>query len=119
MLTKQVLEITGIECYAYHGCMPEETKIGGRYTVDVILDLDVTDAVFNDQLNDTADYLSIYTIVTEEMKIPSRLIEHVAGRIMQRIKNLYSKTNAAEVRVHKHNPPVNGAMQCATIILQS
>ncbi len=39
MLT--TISIEGIECYAFHGCLDEEARIGGRYLVDVHIDKDV------------------------------------------------------------------------------
>ena len=32
---KHTIEVNGIKIYAFHGCLPEETKIGGHYLVDV------------------------------------------------------------------------------------
>jgi len=38
------LSVCDIECYAFHGCMEEEGKIGQRFSVDVIIDFDFPDA---------------------------------------------------------------------------
>ena len=32
---KHTIEVNGIKLYAFHGCLPEEGKIGGNYIVDV------------------------------------------------------------------------------------
>jgi len=109
------LKIEGISCYAFHGCMEEETRIGGHFSVDVIINMDLSIAVTTDQLSYTADYADIHTIVQKEMAIPSKLIEHVAGRIAFKIKEKYSGAEKISVFVSKFNPPVNGFIQKAVV----
>ena len=50
------------------------------------------------------------------MKIPSNLIEHVGGRIFNKMKEI-SKGNLVSVSVTKINPPVNGDLKEVTITL--
>ena len=114
-----ILQIEGIECYAYHGCLEEETKIGGRFSVDVTMHLDLTKAIATDDLSQTADYVVIHTIVREQMDIPSKLIEHVAGRILKKIKSAYPQCSQMIVKVTKYNPPVNGQVEKASVIVSS
>ncbi len=102
------LEITGIQVYAYHGCLDEERTIGGDYVVDVILYADFSKAAETDHLSETIDYAGITRIVHEEMQIPSKLIEHVAKRIGERIKAQFKEIEGGTVRVTKLNPPVDG-----------
>jgi len=115
-MNNHTIKIEGIECYAYHGCLEEEAIIGGHFSVDVTLHLDLTKAIATDELSETADYVVIHNIVREQMNIRSKLIEHVAGRILQQLKSQY--TNATiEVTVTKFNPPVNGQIKKASVVL--
>ena len=41
--------------------------------------------VKTDELQDTVSYVDIYTLLKEEMAVPSKLLEHVAGRIGERL----------------------------------
>ena len=36
---KNIVEVNGIKLYAFHGCLPEEEKIGGNYLIDVYLNV--------------------------------------------------------------------------------
>ena len=110
-----VLTIEGIECWSYHGCLPEETKIGGRFMVDVILEIDLHKAMETDDLKQTADYKIIHDLVRAEMAIPSQLIEAVAGRILKKTKTTFPLAVRTTVRVIKFNPPVNGSINKAII----
>ncbi len=51
--------------YGHHGVLQEEHRIGGRYEVDVAMDLDVTDAAATDDLSLTVDYEKVYKMVRE------------------------------------------------------
>lgn len=113
-----IIQIEGIECYAYHGCLEEETKIGGRFSVDVTLHLDLTKAIATDHLSQTADYVVIHQIIREQMNIPSKLIEHVAGRILEKLKSSFPNCTQVIVKVTKFNPPVNGQIEKASVIVR-
>ena len=113
-----VIKVEGIRLRANHGCMVEEEKIGGMYIVDVMLVCDFEGATGSDQLTDTIDYCDIYEIVKHEMAIRSKLIEHVAQRILTAIKSKYHALEHAEVKVTKLNPPINGDVERVSVVVQ-
>jgi 7,8-dihydroneopterin aldolase/epimerase/oxygenase len=112
------LLIEDIHCFAYHGCLKEESRIGGNFSVSVEMHLDLSKSVESDNLKDTADYVLIHRIVREEMAIPSKLIEHAAGRILKRLRKEIPAVRLFRVKVKKHNPPVNGQVGAATVVLE-
>jgi 7,8-dihydroneopterin aldolase/epimerase/oxygenase len=77
------IDVIGIKCYAYHGCLAEETKIGQEYVVDVSLWLDFSEAAKNDDLSKTIDYVEVNQIVEQQMAIPNKLIERVGTELSQ------------------------------------
>lgn len=109
------ISVEGIECFAYHGCLAEEAKIGGKFSVDVFIKTDFEEAAKNDDLNKTVDYVEVYKIVKEEMAIRSQLIETVATRIAKRLKKDLKGVEAIEVRLIKFNPPVNGFVKQTSV----
>ena len=80
------VELNGVKVYAFHGCLPEEAKIGGHYVVDLSVQTNFEKAAETDELIDTVDYVVLNKIVKEEMAIRSKLIEHVGQRIVNRNK---------------------------------
>lgn len=109
--------ISGIECYAYHGCLTEEHVIGQMFNVDVTFDVELNEAIATDDLTKTIDYVAVKDIVLSEMKIPSNLIEHVGGRILKALMKNFPQSNDLVVKVIKYNPPVNGMVKQTTIEL--
>jgi dihydroneopterin aldolase len=115
---KHSIEVNGIKIYAFHGCLPEEEKIGGHYLVDVMLNTNFTQAALTDDLSFTVDYVLINHIVKEEMAIRSKLIEHVGRRIFDRIKIEASAVEFLRVKITKLTPPINGDVDNVAILIE-
>jgi dihydroneopterin aldolase len=95
--------------YAHHGVMEEEHRIGGRYEVDVAVDLDFEAAARHDDLSQTVDYEAVYDAVHELVtKNNFYLIEKLAYLIAHRVAEAYPQVDSIEVVVRKPNPPVGG-----------
>jgi|TARA_B100001059_G_scaffold162528_2_gene162071 dihydroneopterin aldolase len=103
-----MISVLGIKVYAYHGCLPEETKIGSDYEVNVHVEADINQSANSDILSHTVDYVSINGIVKQEMAEPSKLLENVVVRIINEIIKNHSNIKSVEVSVAKKNPPING-----------
>ncbi len=112
------IKVSNIRVYAYHGCLKEESVNGSDYRVDVEVLADLSKPAISDNLKDTVDYVLINHIVKEEMAIKSKLLEHVAKRILDRILLECTTVNTAEVTVSKINPPINGDVEMVSINLQ-
>ena len=111
-----IIQISGIKCYAYHGCLEEERIIGGNYQVDIEIETDFEGAASNDDLSKTVDYVKVCEIVKQQMAIRSKLIEHVAKRICDRIRKEISTKDHVKVKVTKLSPPVNGDVQQVSVV---
>ena len=109
--------VENIKVYAYHGCLSEETTIGSYYLVNVSVKTDLTKASKSDKLADTVDYVHINHIVKEEMAVASKLLEHVAKRISNRIFSEIPMVNKSKISVSKINPPINGDVEKVSIKL--
>jgi len=112
---KHFINIEGIELYAFHGCLEEESKIGGNYTVDVYMETDFTEAANLDDLSKTIDYCSIYEISKQEMNKRSNLIEQVCQRIYNQILKTHPSILSLKVKLTKHSPPMNGNVKKVSV----
>lgn len=110
-----IIRVTNSKVYAYHGCLVEESKIGSEYRVDVSVNADLQPSAMSDDLLETVDYVHINKIVREEMAIRSKLLEHVAKRILDRIFREITMVDEATVAVSKINPPIGGNVQMVTV----
>ena len=110
------IELKEMRFYAYHGVMPQETKVGNNFVVNLILTAPLEQAVRSEDM-DTINYAAVYEVVKEQMGIPSKLIEHAAGRILYALKERFPQLVAIELKLSKLNPPFGGDIHSASIIL--
>ncbi len=107
MKTSEIL-VEGMEFFAYHGFYHEEELIGCKYTVDLRLTLPLDEPGTSDNLAHTVNYEEVYTLVRKEMEINSKLIEHVAQRIMSALWARYPQLQHIDLNLYKYNPPLGG-----------
>ncbi|MGB3776597.1 MAG: dihydroneopterin aldolase [Leeuwenhoekiella sp.] len=110
-----IIRLNNIRTYSYHGCLVEESKIGSDYKVDLKVWADLKNAAISDKLGDTVDYVHLNKIVKEEMAIPSKLLEEVCQRIINRSLEEIPMVSKLRTRVAKLNPPINGDVASVSI----
>ena len=108
------ITLNDIRLYAFHGALEQEAKTGGWFRVGIEAHTDMEKAKDTDALADTVNYADIAAAVREEMGQRSLLLEHVAGRIGQRLLRNFPTLTHVRVSVTKENPPIPG-LECAGI----
>lgn len=103
-----IIRVRDIKIHTNHGCMEEEAKIGSYYIVNAEVKTNLDKSAHTDDLADTVDYVAIYTIVFEEMKIRAKLLETVVQRIIDRILKEHKTVKEVTIEVQKLNPPIGG-----------
>lgn len=106
------IRLNDIRIFAHHGVMNDETILGAWFRVSLFIIADCPKAAESDELDDTVNYAEAAQIVKEEMGKPSKLLEHVAGRIANRLLSDMQLIKEVTVTVHKEHPPV--CVECAS-----
>ncbi len=112
------IKLRNIRTFSFHGCLEEEGRIGSDYTVDLEVKTDLRKSSVSDNLEDTVDYVVLNRIVVEEMAIRSKLLEHVAHRIITRIFREIPSISRIVLAVSKINPPIGGDVEAVTIEME-
>lgn len=112
------IELIGMSFFARHGCLESERRDGNRFVVDFSCECDTYAAGQSDDLADTIDYSRVYAIVAREMAVPSRLLEHVAGRIADALLAEIPGLEHFEISISKENPPVGGDCKWAKVSIK-
>lgn len=103
--------------YAYHGVMPQERKVGNNFIVNLTVAVALSDAMKSDNLEDTINYAEIYNVVYNEMMISSQLLEHVAGRILKSLKEVFPQIEEIDLEIAKLNPPFGADIRSASVVV--
>lgn len=112
------IKLKNIRTFSFHGCLEEEARIGSDYRVDLEIKSDLRKSAISDELKDTVDYVLLNKIVEEEMAIRSKLLEHVAHRILNRIFKEIPSVSRILLAVSKLNPPIGGDVEAVTIEME-
>ena len=113
-----IVHLKNIQVYAYHGCLAEETLIGSAYKVQIKVWANLEKSTQTDALEDTIDYVLLNHIVKKEMAIASKLLEHVAKRIIDAVFKQAADVRKIKVSVAKINPPIGGDVPEVRVVLK-
>ncbi|MBA9029296.1 MULTISPECIES: dihydroneopterin aldolase [Bacillaceae] len=108
--------LNSMQFYGYHGVFPEETRLGQRFYVDLIVETDLATAGKSDNLEDSINYGELYEVckdVTEGK--PFKLVEAVAEKIASELLSRFSKVQTCTVKVYKPDPPIPGHYQSVAV----
>jgi dihydroneopterin aldolase len=114
-----LIAVEGLQFYSHHGYHKEEQVLGGKYIVDIYMQLNIDEAAETDDLRKTINYEEIYQLTKSEMEVHAKLIEHVCKRILDKVKDKYPEVGYLKVRVSKHNPPLKGHVERVYVELES
>lgn len=105
-LMSSKIYLRNVRFHAFHGVLPQEGIVGNDYLVNLVLDYDFSSAMQTDELQGTLNYAEVYQKVREEMAVPSKLLEHVAGRIAHRLFSNFPEIQKLQLSITKVNPPM-------------
>lgn len=105
-LKSSKIYLRNVRFHAFHGVLPQEGIVGNDYLVNLVLDYDFSSALKTDDLQGTLNYAEVYQKVREEMAVPSKLLEHVAGRIAHRLFSDFPEIQKLQLSITKVNPPM-------------
>ncbi|GAB6012957.1 dihydroneopterin aldolase [Viscerimonas tarda] len=109
--------LENIIIHANHGVLPQETVAGNTFVINLRIKADLSYPIKTDNVGDTINYASVLDIVKTEMARPSKLIEHAGGRIIAALKKTFPQIEEVELKLSKQNPPVDGQVEYASVIL--
>jgi dihydroneopterin aldolase len=115
MIGKICLE--GLEFHAFHGVYPHERESGNWFEVDISVGTEIIEGQIRDDLSKTVNYETLYEFVKLEMEKPSKLLETVAEKIIDRVLKEIPEVSEVEIKISKTNPPIGGKCKKASVLL--
>jgi 7,8-dihydroneopterin aldolase/epimerase/oxygenase len=112
-----LIQIEGMEFYAFHGHFKEEQIVGNRFLVDLTIETDMERPAASDNLKDAVNYQAAYEIVKTQMEMKSHLLENIAGRILNALCSELPGVKKATVKVSKMNPPMGGKINSVSVVV--
>ena len=101
--------VNGMEFYGYHGVFKEENKLGQRFRVDLMIELNLKNAGETDDLEHTVNYAELYNCCKKIVEgKPYKLVEAVAEQIAKEIIANFDIVQYCTVKMIKPDPPIPG-----------
>ena len=111
--------LDNVRFFAYHGVGQQEREVGNEFVINLQLKVDIARAAETDDVTHTVSYADVYENVKAEMEIPSKLLEHVCGRIIKRLFRTFPTVKAIELKLAKRNPPMGADLDAAGVEVHS
>jgi dihydroneopterin aldolase len=104
--------VSGLALHAYHGVMPHEAKVGQTFKLDLVLDIDLTQASRSDKLADTVGYDQVVDVASQAFRGKRyRLVEAAAGAVAEAVLDRFRQVSAIRVTIHKPHAPIAAAFE--------
>jgi 7,8-dihydroneopterin aldolase/epimerase/oxygenase len=101
--------VNQMEFYGYHGVFPEETRLGQRFVVDLMVLVDLRKAGESDELEYSVNYGELYQVCKEVVEgKPYKLVEAVAEKIAETVLKQFTLVTEVMIKVIKPDPPIPG-----------
>jgi dihydroneopterin aldolase len=99
--------VTGLALHAFHGVMDHEASVGQTFYIDMVLDIDLTQASRSDKIADTVGYDQVVDVASQTFCAQRyRLVEAAAGAVASAILAAFPPITSVRVTVHKPHAPI-------------
>jgi dihydroneopterin aldolase len=110
--------INGLVLHAYHGVMEHEGKVGQPFILDLVLDIDLTQAAKSDRVADTISYDQVVGTASEAFRARRyKLIEAAGAAVADAVLAAYPRVAQIRVTVRKPHAPVAAVFEDVGITL--
>lgn len=115
----EVISLTGVKAYGYHGVLDSERCEGQDFTVDVEMEVDTAPAAQSDDVGQTVNYAEVAADIVAIIEgEPRHLIETVVAQIADTVLAHYELVQSAVITLHKPHAPVGVAFSDVSIRTQ-
>ena len=111
--------VNGLVLHAYHGVMQHEAKVGQTFKLDLVLDLDLTEASRSDTLKHTVSYAMVVKTASEAFcERRYRLVEAAAGAVADAVLERCPQVRTIRVTVRKPHAPIAATFDDVGVIIE-
>lgn len=112
------VSVDRLRLFARHGVSDQERRVGNLFEVSIAVECpSAIDGAASDDLSQTISYADLVEIIRSEMSLSSRLIEHVAWRIVRSVSAKLPAVTGGSVTVSKLTPPCGAEMAAASVTI--
>jgi 7,8-dihydroneopterin aldolase/epimerase/oxygenase len=99
------IELNSIRFFAEHGMYEEEKRVGNEFEVDVSIACKSPKKIIT-SIEQTVNYAEVFRILQEEFAERKFLLETVAMKVSEKLKDQFPEIEAVKMSIRKLNPPI-------------
>ncbi len=111
------IRLNEMEFRALHGCYDLEQKVGNRYTVELEITTELGNLAECDDVTQAVNYLTVYEIVAEQMKVTCRTIEAATVNVITAVKTAFPQIKEVSCTMAKLAPPLGGKLRSVSVTI--
>ncbi|EFL90415.1 dihydroneopterin aldolase [Ahrensia sp. R2A130] len=109
--SKYQIKLQNCAFYAHHGVLSEETRMGQRFFVDAVLQVETEADIAEDQIEGTVHYGEAFAVIERLVtKQTRKLIEALASDIAKGLRAEFPAISHASITVRKPSAPIEGIL---------
>ena len=112
------IDLQGMEFHAFHGCYDLEQRVGNRFEVTLSITTELGGIAAHDAVEEAVNYLTVYEVVSLQMRITQRTIERVAMNIIEAVYASFRQVRHVKCTVSKLAPPLGGKLEKVSVVLE-
>lgn len=101
------VHLNQLQFTAYHGIEELEKVLGNTFLVDCTVSFFENETVIH-HIEETVNYVRVYEIITERMKIATPLLETVVMEMGNEIAASFPGVKSVQINLKKLEPPIPG-----------
>ena len=116
-INNSTISLNGLEFKSKIGLYDFEKENGNTFIVNISVEVDKI--MYDDSIEGTLDYSSLFSIIDREMSKEYNLIETVAHRISSNLHSQIKNIKLCRLEIIKKNPPIDGNVDNSSFILET
>lgn len=110
--------VNGLVLHARHGVNEHESRVGQPFILDLVLEMDLSEASRSDKLTDTASYDDIVEAVSRAFRARQyKLVEAAAGAVADVVLGRFPAVACVRVTVRKPHAPIAAVFEDVGVTL--
>ena len=110
--------VNDLKLFGYHGTNEEERLHGTFFQFDLEVSTDFGEAMNSDSIKGTLNYVELISLIKKQNQEPSKLLEHLGGRIAKSIFNAHPLAQSLSLKIQKLNPPIREDLKSVAIQIE-
>lgn len=111
------VEVNSLRLRACHGVAPQERTVGNEFELTIHVRCRISEQTMAaDSIEGTINYANLVAVAKRVMAQPSSLIENVAWRLRNSLRDTFPQIVGGHIRVAKLTPPIPSSQMASAAV---